>query len=64
MAQMIQQQERRSASRGEIFRAIWEMADCGSVACGIPRVSRATIPYLTEPWYCCAEPTAEQAALV
>ncbi len=62
MAQAIQQQERRGASRGEIFRAIWEMAGCGS--CDAPRVSRAAIPYLTEPWYCCAEPTDEQVVLV
>jgi radical SAM superfamily enzyme YgiQ (UPF0313 family) len=26
--------------------------------------SRATVPYLSEPWYCCAEPNPEQVALV
>ena len=26
--------------------------------------ARATIPHLSEPWYCCAEPTSEQVALI
>ena len=29
-----------------------------------PLVGRCTIPYFTEPWYCCAEPTSEQLAVV
>ncbi len=30
----------------------------------VPRGERATVPYLTEPWYCCAEPSPEQVGLV
>ena len=47
---LIQREERRKASRSEIFSQIWEMAH------GRPHdfhlASRATIPYLNEPWYC------------
>ena len=48
--QLIQREERRKASRSEIFSKIWELAH------GRPHdfhlASRATIPYLNEPWYC------------
>jgi hypothetical protein len=47
---LIQREERRKASRSEIFSRIWELAH------GQPHdfhlASRATIPYLNEPWYC------------
>jgi radical SAM superfamily enzyme YgiQ (UPF0313 family) len=43
--------EKRRASRGEIFREIARLADAGEWA-ETPLQSRATIPYLTEPWYC------------
>jgi len=47
----IQRGERRRASRGEIFRRIWDLAECGAFP-DLPLADRATIPYLTEPWYC------------
>lgn len=40
------------ASRSEIFRAIWDLAGAGTLPPQEPRVARAAIPYLTEPWYC------------
>ena len=47
---LIQHEERRKATRSEIFGRIWELAN------GRPPdfqlASRATIPYLNEPWYC------------
>ena len=47
---LIQHEERRKASRSEIFSKIWELAH------GQPHdfhlASPATIPYLNEPWYC------------
>jgi radical SAM superfamily enzyme YgiQ (UPF0313 family) len=43
--------EKRRASRGEIFREIARLADVGEWV-EAPLPSRATIPYLTEPWYC------------
>ena len=49
---LIQRDERRRSPRAEIFRSIWEYAQAGPIADDGPRVSRAAIPYLTEPWYC------------
>jgi radical SAM superfamily enzyme YgiQ (UPF0313 family) len=47
----IKREERKRAGRMEIFRRIWDLAEGGSFP-DVPMVSRATIPYLTEPWYC------------
>ena len=46
----VAREERRGAPRIEIFRKIWDLAEAGPVE--TPRPDRATIPYLTEPWYC------------
>jgi radical SAM superfamily enzyme YgiQ (UPF0313 family) len=48
----IKRDERRRKGRAEIFRGIWDMAQAGEFPVDAPMVSRATIPYLTEPWYC------------
>ncbi len=50
--ELIKRQERRSKSRWEIFRQIWDLAEAGEFPVDKPMLSRATIPYLTEPWYC------------
>jgi hypothetical protein len=42
--------EKRGASRTELFEMIWERAF--GVAPDFHLADRATIPYLTEPWYC------------
>lgn len=47
--ELIKREEKRRASREEIFQGICELAGVGGVEV-LP--SRATIPYLTEPWYC------------
>jgi radical SAM superfamily enzyme YgiQ (UPF0313 family) len=47
---LIQSEERRKATRTEIFGKIWELAH--EAAPDFHLVSRATIPYLNEPWYC------------
>jgi len=44
--------ELRHRSRWEIFRKVWDLAGSGEFPVDAPMVSRATIPYLTEPWYC------------
>jgi radical SAM superfamily enzyme YgiQ (UPF0313 family) len=50
LQRLIQREERGKATRAEIFGKIWELAN------GRPPdwhlASRATIPYLNEPWYC------------
>ena len=50
--ELIKREERRRKSRWEIFRQIWDLAEAGEFPVDAPMVSRATIPYLTEPWYC------------
>ncbi len=48
----IQREERLHTPRLAIFRKIWDLAQAGEWPLETPRESRATIPYLTEPWYC------------
>lgn len=59
---------RVAAPRRETFAAIWQKAH---EAAGVTPPERhasvrppVAVPYLSEPWYCCAEPTSEQAALI
>ncbi len=47
----IKREEKRRTPRSEIFRQIWNLADAGHFP-DLPLLDRATIPYLTEPWYC------------
>jgi radical SAM superfamily enzyme YgiQ (UPF0313 family) len=49
---LVHQKYRAGVSREAVFRAIWELADCGSLNWQTPQIARAAIPYLTEPWYC------------
>ena len=56
--------DRKKESRSAVFERIWKAAHS---AAGIEapnveysQVSEAAIPFLSEPWYCCAEPTSEQ----
>jgi radical SAM superfamily enzyme YgiQ (UPF0313 family) len=57
--------ETQAAPRREVFAAIWRMAHAalGRIA-PPPAISGAnrTIPRLSEPWYCCSEPTNQQLA--
>jgi len=47
----VKRSDRRGQSRWEIFRKVWDLAEAGEFP-DVPMASRATIPYLTEPWYC------------
>ncbi len=56
--------EQQKESRSATFERIWKAA---YIAAGesVPRISiaatpRVAVPFLSEPWYCCAEPTREQ----
>jgi hypothetical protein len=56
--------ERQQESRHATFERIWKAAH---LAAGLPapaivatQLSPASVPYLSEPWYCCAEPTRDQ----
>ena len=60
---------RVGGDRHAVFDAISALAHARA---GIPQQEKApraggrhpAVPYLSEPWYCCAEPNAEQVALV
>ncbi|MGC1413748.1 MAG: CUAEP/CCAEP-tail radical SAM protein [Candidatus Acidiferrum sp.] len=56
--------DRRKESRPKVFERIWKAAHAaaGLDAPNIQssRTPAAAIPFLSEPWYCCAEPTREQ----
>jgi hypothetical protein len=56
--------ERQKESRAATFERIWKAAHA---AAGLPAPPislssrpQAGIPFLSEPWYCCAEPTRDQ----
>jgi hypothetical protein len=48
---LIKREEKRRTSRPALFRQIWDLAQAGEFP-DRPLPDRATIPYLTEPWYC------------
>ncbi len=56
--------DRRKESRSFVFDRIWRAAyaAAGRQAPRLhpPQEPRAAVPFLSEPWYCCAEPTREQ----
>jgi hypothetical protein len=56
--------ERQKESRPATFERIWSAAHA---AAGLPAPllnlsaqSQSAVPFLSEPWYCCAEPTRDQ----
>ena len=50
LLELIRVEEKNGLGRAEIFGRIWERA-FGELP-DFHLASRATIPYLTEPWYC------------
>lgn len=65
----IKETQRDNASRRETFARVWELSSkaCHGMATALPAGLERTAPSspapsLSEPWYCCAEPTDEQFA--
>jgi hypothetical protein len=56
--------DRRKETRPMAFERIWKAAHAavGLPASDwqLPQTSRVSVPFLSEPWYCCAEPTRDQ----
>ncbi len=55
--------EARHLARRKIFERIWQLAHeaLGGTAPALPGGDLGSkIPHLSEPWYCCAEPTSQQ----
>ena len=50
LLKIVRAADKRGASRTETFGLIWERA-CGAFP-DFMLAARATVPYLTEPWYC------------
>jgi radical SAM superfamily enzyme YgiQ (UPF0313 family) len=64
MQQIAANADRKKESRSAAFARIWK---AGHAAAGIAEAgltladgAGAAVPFLSEPWYCCAEPTTEQ----
>ncbi len=61
----VSQAEQLGLSRSDAFREIWRLAfrEAGRPAPALPQGSLGgQVPRLSEPWYCCAEPTSAQLA--
>ena len=62
---LVEQAESNDETRRDIFQKIWR---CTSKALNEPAPelllvgSQVEIPHMSEPWYCCAEPTSQQLA--
>ena len=56
--ELIRREEARKTPRAEIFRMIWDLAGAGEFP-HAAAANGAPMPYLTEPWYCCAEPAPQ-----
>ena len=56
--------ERQQESRPGTFERIWKAAHAAASlaapALTVMQHSAVSVPYLSEPWYCCAEPTRDQ----
>ena len=57
---------RLNANRRDVFDEISTLAHArAGVPRGVfPRAGATAVPFLSEPWYCCAEPNAEEVTLV
>lgn len=51
-------------SRREVFGYLWNLVNDQPLPESADELPRASVPYLDEPWFCCAEPTEEQVARV
>jgi hypothetical protein len=65
ISEAVEQGEKQNLSRTESFGRIWLTAHTAAGrgdALSSPPSSfpRAAVPYIDEPWYCCAEPTRDQ----
>ncbi len=62
----VMESEEREVPRMDVFAGIWEMAHAAAAmtAGEIPDQRQTHVPHMTEPWYCCAEPTANQFSLM
>jgi hypothetical protein len=58
--------DRKKESRGVAFARIWEAAHLAA-GVSVPELRLREgrgVPFLSEPWYCCAEPTRDQLVAI
>ena len=65
LSRLVEAGEKQKKSRTEIFHDIWRAAHAAAGKHAVLRAEgagarSAPVPFLDEPWYCCAEPTQEQ----
>jgi hypothetical protein len=58
--------DRKKESRAVAFARIWEAAHlAGGIDAPALRLKEGGgVPFLSEPWYCCAEPTRDQLVAI
>jgi len=58
--------DRKKESRAAAFARIWQAAHAaaGVEAPELRVAARRAVPFLSEPWYCCAEPTRDQLVAI
>jgi len=65
---LIQREERQTdpqrKSRRAIFARIWDLAHDRPFPADFHFATCGAVPFLSEAWYCCAEPTSEQLAQI
>ena len=61
---LVDEAQKAGRSRREIFSEVWQLAQHEPLPKNFDRPARAAIPQMSEPWYCCAEPSQEQLAFV
>ena len=57
-----------NSARSATFREVWMLVHRGEVTTSMPSFAElvdgvSTVPYLDEPWYCCAEPLGAESLL-
>ena len=59
---LVEKAEQMEMRRGDSFASIWSLAHeaLGHRPPSLPSDLGRTIPHMSEPWYCCAEPTSQQ----
>lgn len=55
---LVDQRQKQGWTRRQIFREICNKAGCGALPSTFDTTVQPAVPHLTEPWYCCAEPSA------
>lgn len=63
---LVEDHQSRDASRSETFEGLWKLANTAAgksaPSLNLSTADKNHVPQMSEPWYCCAEPTSAQLA--